>query len=71
VAELGQPFDFNTGDLEGPHAHNSNYGKRPELVTIPSGTGLDVLMRDQTKEKTAYVNLPSVNGGASQKPHGP
>jgi hypothetical protein len=55
IAELGQPFDFNAQDLEGPHAHNSNYGKRPELVTLPSGTGLDVLMRDQSREKTAYL----------------
>lgn len=55
IAALGRPFPANTEDLVEPGSHGSNYGKSPEVVAIPSGTGLDVLVRDQDAPGAGYV----------------
>lgn len=44
---LVQAYDPDARDTFGPTSFDANYGTRPELVTIASGTGLDVLIHDQ------------------------
>lgn len=46
VAELLVPFDANVEDLVGPSDWDSQYGKRPEIVPLPFGDAVDVLVQD-------------------------
>lgn len=48
VAELLVPFDANVSDLEGPGGWSTQYGKSPEIVPVPRGTAVDVLVQDYT-----------------------
>ncbi len=47
ISTLGLPIGFNQKDLVDPDSWDSNYGKRPEFVAAPNGTGIDVLWKDQ------------------------
>lgn len=49
VAELLVPFDANVSDLEGPGGWSTQYGKSPEIVPVPHGTAVDVLVQDYTE----------------------
>lgn len=49
IAEMGTPFDADERDRIGPADWNTNYGKPPELVAMPYGTGFDVLWQDTTE----------------------
>ena len=46
VAELLVPFDVNLSDLEGPAGWSTQYGKSPEIVAVPKGGAIDVLVQD-------------------------
>ncbi len=46
VAELLVPFDTNTMDVEGPAGWSTQYGKSPEIVAVPRGRDIDVLVQD-------------------------
>ena len=39
-------FDANASDLVYPGSHNSNYGKKPEIVVVPTGNSLTVLAQN-------------------------
>lgn len=46
IAELLVPFDTNTMDVEGPAGWSTQYGKSPEIVAVPRGRTIDVLVQD-------------------------
>jgi hypothetical protein len=46
IAELLVPFDTNTMDVEGPAGWSTQYGKSPEIVAVPWGRTIDVLVQD-------------------------
>lgn len=48
IAELLVPFDTNLMDLEGPAGWSTQYGKSPEIVAVPNGRTIDVLVQDYT-----------------------
>lgn len=51
VGELGlTPFDVNEQDRVGPAQHSAMYGKPPEIVVVPNGTTLDVLVQDHSED---------------------
>ncbi len=57
VAEVLVPFDTNLADLDGPGGWSTQYGKSPEIVAVPLGTTIDVLVQDYTDgpNGSAYV----------------
>jgi hypothetical protein len=57
VAELLVPFDTNNLDLEGPSTWYSQYGKTPEIVAIPNGETIDVLVQDYASAPTGSAWL--------------
>jgi hypothetical protein len=48
IGELLIPFDTNLMDLEGPAGWSTQYGKSPEIVAVPNGRTIDVLVQDYT-----------------------
>ena len=48
IGELLVPFDTNLMDLEGPAGWSTQYGKSPEIVALPNGRTIDVLVQDYT-----------------------
>jgi len=48
IGELLIPFDTNLMDVEGPAGWSTQYGKSPEIVAVPSGRTIDVLVQDYT-----------------------
>ncbi|MFY0536455.1 hypothetical protein [Nannocystis pusilla] len=57
IAELLVPFDVNQEDLVGPSSWESQYGKPPEIVAVPLGAAIDVLVQDYAEgpDGHAYV----------------
>ncbi|MCY0988732.1 hypothetical protein OV203_16475 [Nannocystis sp. ILAH1] len=57
IAELLVPFDVNQEDLVGPTSWEPQYGKSPEIVAVPLGATIDVLVQDyaQGPDGHAYV----------------
>ncbi|UJR85150.1 hypothetical protein [Sandaracinus amylolyticus] len=52
IAELLVPFDANREDLVGPDDHAAMYGKSPEIVPVPDGTSVDLLVQDHASDAT-------------------
>jgi hypothetical protein len=46
VASVLTPFNADLSDQSGPASWSANYGKTPEIIAAPNGTGLDVLAQD-------------------------
>lgn len=61
MAELLVPFDANRQDLEGPGGWSTQYGKSPEIVAVPRGRLIDVLVQgyedNQPKSKSEALVL--------------
>ncbi|WAS94566.1 hypothetical protein [Nannocystis punicea] len=57
IAELLVPFDVDQQDLAGPDSWEAQYGKSPEIVAVPLGATIDVLVQDYAEqpEGHAYV----------------
>ncbi len=51
VSEMGQPFDSDEDDAA-PWDWSTNYGKPPEIVTLPDGEALDILWQDHAEDWT-------------------
>lgn len=48
IGELLVPFDTNLMDTEGPAGWSTQYGKSPEIIALPQGRTIDVLVQDYT-----------------------
>jgi hypothetical protein len=57
IGELLVPFDTNLMDLEGPTGWSTQYGKSPEIVAVPDGRAIDVLVQDYTIAPTGHAYL--------------
>lgn len=66
VSELGVLFATEMADNSGPTSWASRYGKTPEIVAVPDGEALAVLLQDQMSSELAHlVHLaPSGSGFA-------
>ena len=48
-------FDANRSDLTGPNNHDNNYGKKPEIVVVSTGTSLTVLAQNYHTSTTGVM----------------
>jgi len=49
IAELLVPFDTNNQDIVGPDSWEPQYGKTPEIVAVPLGAAIDLLVQDYSQ----------------------
>lgn len=49
IAELLVPFDTNQQDIVGPDSWETQYGKTPEIVAVPLGAAIDLLVQDYSE----------------------
>ncbi len=62
VNDMGTVYDIDVDNLS-PNSHYAMYGVKPEIITFPTSTGIEVAWRDQNSNTiviTKYVETNSV-----------
>ena len=68
IANQGTPYDIDADNLS-PNAVSSQYGRNPEIVTVPTSTGFDVAWRDQNSNKIIITQHTLSNGVYQESRH--